>query len=940
MVKSRFVAALLFAVLAFALPSHAVTYFVPSDAQMVQTSDDVVVATGVTSVVQRDSRGALVTRYTLRIEDVLKGHREVGSYLVVTELGGELDGAIKYIPGAPVYEPGERYLVFTETNRDLEQTTFGMGLGQFALVEAAGQRLAVRGDIHGFDGNLEEHEERARDRQKFVEYIRAIANHQFAAENYFVDLPASESAAATRWRPQSLATRGSYLMSASGKPFRWFNPSATFVRSAPEGVNAGIDPVASISLSFSQWNGTDSDITYSAGAQDNSAVGGLASDDGKNAILLNDPNDEVSGSVAGIGGISNGGNPYTLDGEEFWRMIEVDVVMNDGAFQQNCYNSVMVHEVGHTLGFRHSNQPPAGGVSTSDAIMNSSVSCSWNGVLKQYDKDAAATVYGSGPVCTAPTVSTQPTSKSITVGNTTSLSVVAAGTSPFTYQWYLGTVNTDESTPVGTNSATLSNLSPASTTGYWVKITNSCGTVKSNVATITVNAVACTPPSISGQPSNKSVSLGSSASMSVSATGTSPFTYQWFKGNSGDTSNPIPGATSRTPSITVTETTNVWVRVTGQCGSPANSNTATITVNPCLAVVVGTPKATGSGNSWTLSITASSGAPGSLTYEWYRGSNPGSETADKVGEGSSLPVTVTSLTRYWAKVTNSCGSFKVSELVAVAPCTLPSIVTQPADRTILKGTPTTITVGEQPDTVAVQWYQGVAPDKTIPLSTGVNLQVSPQETTSYWATLTNSCGEALSRTVIVTVDDSCVAPAVTSEPGDRAIVAGAATDLTVAFTGANVTVQWYRGASPDKTNPVGTGATVSSGPLVATTSYWALLTNACGEVSTRTVVVTVSGNCSAPVVTTQPVSAQSVNIGESATLSVIASGTPVLKYEWFEGVAGVTTKPVGTDSPVFTTPTLTAGTKYWVRISNGCGSANSITAEVKVGNGRRRSARH
>ena len=44
---------------------------------------------------------------------------------------------------------------------------------------------------------------------------------------------------------------------------------------------------------------------------------------------------------------------YSFGGEDFWHVLEVNVVMNDIAFVQNCFNSVLTHEVGHTLGFRH-----------------------------------------------------------------------------------------------------------------------------------------------------------------------------------------------------------------------------------------------------------------------------------------------------------------------------------------------------------------------------------------------------------------------------------------------------------------------------------------------------------------------------------------------------------------------------------------------------------
>ncbi len=54
-----------------------------------------------------------------------------------------------------------------------------------------------------------------------------------------------------------------------------------------------------------------------------------------------------------------------------------------------------------------------------------------------------------------------------------------------TYQWYQGAVD-DTSTPIGTNDSNVT-VKPLVNTSYWVKVTNSCGTAKSNAALIKAN---------------------------------------------------------------------------------------------------------------------------------------------------------------------------------------------------------------------------------------------------------------------------------------------------------------------------------------------------------------------------------------------------------------------------------------------------------------------
>jgi|GEM_PF-4100549 len=89
----------------------------------------------------------------------------------------------------------------------------------------------------------------------------------------------------------------------------------------------------------------------------------------------------------------------------------------------------------------------------------------------------------------------------------------------------------------------------------------------------------CVAPSITQHPQNQTINYNTSAILEVAATGTGPFEYQWYRGTSGDTSNPVGPDSNEyiTPNLVLT--TQYWVRVTNDCGH-ADSNTATITVLP------------------------------------------------------------------------------------------------------------------------------------------------------------------------------------------------------------------------------------------------------------------------------------------------------------------------------------------------------------------------
>lgn len=74
------------------------------------------------------------------------------------------------------------------------------------------------------------------------------------------------------------------------------------------------------------------------------------------------------------------------------------------------------------------------------------------------------------------------------------------------------------------------------------------------------------------------ITYGETATLDLTATGAGPLAYQWYQGDTGDTTTPITGATTRsftTPQIGAD--TSYWVRVTNIYGS-VDSTTATVQV--------------------------------------------------------------------------------------------------------------------------------------------------------------------------------------------------------------------------------------------------------------------------------------------------------------------------------------------------------------------------
>jgi hypothetical protein len=222
------------------------------------------------------------------------------------------------------------------------------------------------------------------------------------------------------------------------------------------------------------------------------------------------------------------------------------------------------------------------------------------------------------PTGTAPTITQQPASQSVTAGQSATFSVSATGTAPLAYQWYLN------GAAAGTDSSSFTVT--AATTGQtraqiYVLVTNAAGSATSATVTLTVTASA-TAPSITQQPAGVTVNAGQAATFSVTATGTAPLTYQWFMNGTA------AGTNSSTFSIAQTTTgqtgAQIYVKVSNATGS-ATSNTVTLTVNPAAPTaptitLQPTNLTVTVGQSATFTVTATGTAP--LTYQWFMNGNP------------------------------------------------------------------------------------------------------------------------------------------------------------------------------------------------------------------------------------------------------------------------------------------------------------------------------
>lgn len=346
-------------------------------------------------------------------------------------------------------------------------------------------------------------------------------------------------------------------------------------------------------------------------------------------------------------------------------------------------------------------------------------------------------------------------------------------------------------------------------------------------------------PTITSQPNGGRFSLGSAFSLSVSADGTRPLYYQWFKNG-----NSIPGETHATLSIAVASDDDAGLyRV-------HVSNFAGAAVSDEVEVIVGagpaiTSQPTGgdylNGDDITLMVTASGEG---LSYQWKKN---GTSISGATSPTLSIPSAgFDDSGSYTVVVSNPYGSV-VSSSAAVTVNSAPSITVQPTGSTLGAGEALNISVtaiGTSP--LTYQWKKN---GTNIPGATSSSFSIGAVvsgDAADYTVTVSNGFGTVTSDVAHVSVLTPSI-PSITSQPSDLSAAVGGPALFTVVATGYPApTYQWKKNGV---NIPGATNSTLNIANVLFSDAgnYTVVVTNSQGSVTSTAAVLTALGNYEAEV---------------------------------------------------------------------------------------------
>lgn len=336
-------------------------------------------------------------------------------------------------------------------------------------------------------------------------------------------------------------------------------------------------------------------------------------------------------------------------------------------------------------------------------------------------------------------ITQSPSNQTKCAGEPVNFSVTATGSGPLTYQWRLnGSDLPGEVSPL--LSIPVVHVDDAGT--YTCVVTGACGSETSPPAVLTVRI----PVMITDDPDAAGVCDGGSVSFSVSATGTTPLYYQWFKNG-----QPIIGAEASSYEIdpvTGDDPGAYSCEVTNVCGGVLSAEAMLELLPP--TDITGQPSSQNACPGDEVTFTVTAGGAGTLTYQWKKDGTDisGAESASHVID----PVSAGDAATYTCVVTGTCGSV-TSQGATLTVETEAAIMAHPVSVETCEGEDVSFSVSATGTNLDYQWRKDSV---IIGGATGTALDlygVTTADAGDYDCVVTGPCNSVTSDAATLTVDE-------------------------------------------------------------------------------------------------------------------------------------------------------------------------------------------
>ncbi|MCP5525388.1 MAG: hypothetical protein H7A47_01105 [Verrucomicrobiales bacterium] len=537
-----------------------------------------------------------------------------------------------------------------------------------------------------------------------------------------------------------------------------------------------------------------------------------------------------------------------------------------------------------------------------------------------------------------------PADRTIAVGDTLLLNVVATGDPPLAYQWFFDDAPIEGAVESSLN---LVGAGLGDSGRYAVEVANSFSQARSAPATVRV----LEPPAIFGEPAGQIVIAGNDLELAVEATGTEP-AYQWFFND-----EPIPGAnkaTLRLKSAAPAQAGSYVVEVTNAVGTVRSADAMVevhflLTLTPAPGGRVQADPAPPSYPPDTVVTLAPVPYDGFAFVEWL---------ADAAGDAVPLEFLMDGHHEVSATFGPVNGTVDFRNLNVSAGLDAPVFDEDETTRIEGEGFLAQLYGGATPETLqptgppvpfrseAAAGYIEGAVRAVPPVVPGglAHVQMRAWERAageSYEEAL--AAGGRTGRSTVFSVVTGgagtpptfpaellglesfhlvrAFPPRIVLDPVSTTVIVGLPATFNAAFDGTPpLTARWFKDDVEIE------GATTSEFTLTAAqvrdagvyhlvvSSPWGTARSADATLSVRV----------PPIIRDLDLQPE-VLYGADLALTVTATGSPPRHYQWFAGVSGDESNPVGEDSPTLQLSGVVVAMPYWVRVANDAGQADSDT---------------